>query len=703
MSYVRLDDTTSEIRLLTLLPRSFDHEVVRCRLETHSLAQLTRPYLDFLASPKNAHLSRRKAIREWLKLHCGSDVNHRVYHENPPSQFYRYVWGDYAALSYAWGDETQLATIRINGRPSRVTQNLERALRAFRDQEEFRSDMKLWVDAICINQDDLEERSQQIKRMRDIYGGALSVVSWLGTESGDSNTALDLLHNLAGFRRMNRGKELEKLLVENPGYLGTGCWLALERLMERTYWYRLWAIQEIVMGASSVTLRCGLSSIDWTSFADGVHLLQEHLWLVKDTLLFRDMQERKIKVQAWATKSLHLVYQDLATLCKREEESQSRLDFGRILDIAVTSNCKDPRDKVYGLIGLMESRIAAQLKPDYSLGPANVFAAAAKAFIQGYQNLEPLREGNPWGPTGCPSWSADWQWSGRVRWARIENQLDPPGWLSGFFPGTSDADGSDQRSVASPYHASRDTPYQVCFSSDGLILTCGGFVVDSISSLSAREFGYWRWDESSIDQTHPFKNMYGDNGQLTQALCRTLLLDRVWRGEKAGSRHSAVFHLPSTFTAAGPQFQGLGWDWLASQQHYYFRYREWRKANRHFWIGERMLDDFFTNDIPKNASEYDTTEAYTCFDRTCKKRRLMTTERGYIGWAPDDMYGTDIEQTRHGDLIAILFGCSTPIVVRPKGSHFQVLGEAYVHGMMEGEAMDFLEDGRAQHQTFTFC
>jgi hypothetical protein len=69
------------------------------------------------------------------------------------------------------------------------------------------------------------------------------------------------------------------------------------------------------------------------------------------------------------------------------------------------------------------------------------------------------------------------------------------------------------------------------------------------------------------------------------------------------------------------------------------------------------------------------------------------------------MYGKASEQTQVGDLIAIVFGCSTPLALRklPDGEQYQVLGEAYVQGLMDGEAMVELRRGRYKPTTFTFC
>lgn len=175
------------------------------------------------------------------------------------------------------------------------------------------------------------------------------------------------------------------------------------------------------MGASAVKIQCGKSSIEWTTFCDGIAVLEEHLWLVKDGLLRRDVNTGGPhgawgglpKATAWSTASIHLVYQDLSVLSQLEEIGGERLSFGRILDTANWAECLDPRDKVYGLVGLMKPDIGRQLHPDYTLHPMSVYANATKLFIQSNQSLDPIREGNPWGPTKCPTWVADWQWEGR--------------------------------------------------------------------------------------------------------------------------------------------------------------------------------------------------------------------------------------------------------------------------------------------------
>jgi Heterokaryon incompatibility protein (HET) len=93
----------------------------------------------------------------------------------------------YYALSYCWGDPSITAPMHIDGVEVQVTANLDVALRHFRAAEgelrDKRPQMRWWIDAICINQSDLDERSQQVQLMGDIYSGASRVVVWLGEEA----------------------------------------------------------------------------------------------------------------------------------------------------------------------------------------------------------------------------------------------------------------------------------------------------------------------------------------------------------------------------------------------------------------------------------------------------------------------------------------------------------------------------------------
>jgi hypothetical protein len=698
--YSPLDEDKEEIRLITFPRESRESGLVHCNLETVPLKPYSPEYQRYTTA-LNSRASKRRVLATWTRARCLSRLSANqdqdaMDNRIPVTEGYRFPWGDYAALSYVWGDENSTSKIVVNGRETRVTRNLEVALRALRKRPDFEAGYKLWVDALCINQKDYEERDRQICKMQNIYGNARAVIAWLGEEENESDKAINLIESLSNACGEGRGEELEARLNEEPDCLGNGGWLALHELMNRPYWTRLWIIQEIVLGSSRVVIRCGNSFIDWGIFCAGIRVLFNHLWMVKDWLLARELALRgSFDDPRWMTVSLHLVYKDLRVLSQYEEQGNNRLSFGRLLEIANSAHSRDIRDKVYGLVGMMDPAIAEQLAPDYMLDPSRIFADVAKAFILTDGNLEPLRESNPWGKTNAPSWAADWTWDGRLRYARTEVPVWGPFW-------TQDEPVQDAMARIS-YRASGKTPPEASFSNDNLHLTCRGFLIDKIAGLSARGAGYFSWLEESIVQPDYRRSVYGDYANTAKALYHALVLDRVGNGQTASDLHAAILSLPSTFQAADPQFRKLGWKWLTDQGGYYFRWETWRLANKKFWLGDRWLDDYFTDRIPDGASEYDYTEVYSCFDRTCKSRRFMTTSNGYLGWAPDNIYGSDEDQTREGDLISIIFGCSTPLVIRPYGKLFKVVGEAYVQGLMDGEAMKFLESGEYPIQDFTFC
>ena len=105
-----------------------------------------------------------------------------------------------SALSHTWGNPLDTREIFLetdNGRcvwSRQVTVNLEMALRGMRTSEGPRI---LWIDALCINQQDLREKSHDIRRMRRIYETAYEVVAWLGVAADDSDMAMDLTSQLA--------------------------------------------------------------------------------------------------------------------------------------------------------------------------------------------------------------------------------------------------------------------------------------------------------------------------------------------------------------------------------------------------------------------------------------------------------------------------------------------------------------------------
>jgi hypothetical protein len=142
----------------------------------------------------------------------------------------------YDALSYTWGDQDTREWIRVNGAYVEVQGNLWSALHHIRDRAHPKT---LWVDAICINQEDIKEKNRQIPLMAFIYRRARRVLVWLG-------------HH------------------QTPPESQIRSWLS--HLIHEEYWKRAWIIQEIGM-ASSIQVLSGRAPLPWDEF---VALLKKH-------------------------------------------------------------------------------------------------------------------------------------------------------------------------------------------------------------------------------------------------------------------------------------------------------------------------------------------------------------------------------------------------------------------------------------------
>jgi len=149
----------------------------------------------------------------------------------------------YEALSYTWGSLEQESSITCDGVPKRVTQNLFDALEYLRQQEAERI---MWIDAVCINQNSDQERTEQVGMMKDIYQKARHVVIWLGKETSEDKAAFELLNRFenvfAEHGLVNVGP-LSLPALGLPKMLDPS-WATLVRLFQRPWFRRIWVMQE---------------------------------------------------------------------------------------------------------------------------------------------------------------------------------------------------------------------------------------------------------------------------------------------------------------------------------------------------------------------------------------------------------------------------------------------------------------------------
>lgn len=197
-------------------------------------------------------ITQKKEIRllqiqqgDWASnIHC--TISHEVLsHVLPP----------YEAISYTWADETgdtyKKEAIWLNSKRFMVTANCERALRRARLKDRNRM---VWIDAICINQESVAERSHQVQLMAQIYARASAVLIYIGEARGRSTELLDILGN-----RRFTDSECETSVRHE------GLALSLSELLSRPYFWRVWVLQEIALARKAIMI-CGGTSISWSLF-----------------------------------------------------------------------------------------------------------------------------------------------------------------------------------------------------------------------------------------------------------------------------------------------------------------------------------------------------------------------------------------------------------------------------------------------------
>src|SRR3569833_3981206 len=182
--------------------------------------------------------------------------------------------GEYTCLSYTWGGREPRHTIQVDGHDFDVRADLFTALRRLRLPDRPR---RLWIDAICINQDDIPERDSQVAMMRHIFHNATDVIAWIGEDNGSQDQrAVDFVRALStraqGLITQKKGSS-KMIDAETAAWIGSitpwafvgSVWMDFISLIERPWFSRIWIVQEIVM-ARNTTVWCGRHQLDWMKF-----------------------------------------------------------------------------------------------------------------------------------------------------------------------------------------------------------------------------------------------------------------------------------------------------------------------------------------------------------------------------------------------------------------------------------------------------
>lgn len=517
----------------------------------------------------------------------------------------------YDAISYVWGDPGQTVQIFCNGHPKHITRNLHWALTRARRPAEPRF---LWADALCINQEDTDERSHQVAQMGHIYANARLVLACIGEdEDGGSKALASLLDDLNSIARRGPLQEIEKLSEDYR-------WDAVRTFLSMPWFSRLWVLQEVGLAREPLILY-GRAEFSYRGL----------LTAIKFSEIFAKFNRRLPLLR------IHREWSDWAST---EEQSTafSQYTLLDLFDHAALLSCKDPRDRVYALLAHPLCSCGALsvnfIEPDYRKPPLAVFQEVTELLLRtiDLRALSSVEHDLNTISQDAPSWVIRWDTG-----CTMNNICDRPGrfhasegdsfWhsSSSFCPqdGRLNLEGVFVGRVQMAFKIRLDPPnWLLKFESEKY----------GILSLEDLIEGLER------DRT---PSVYGT--QRIDALGLTLLARY-----HANEDPAKISQVLDTFDA----------------------YCNWRRIGS---AASSRAADYWNNT-----------------SLVCGGRALIFTEDGYYGLAP--------WITEPGDVCCVLLGSDVPFVFRTNETRLdegalKLVGECYLHGFMNGEALKFMRNG----------
>ncbi|KAK4155843.1 heterokaryon incompatibility protein-domain-containing protein [Chaetomidium leptoderma] len=276
-------------------------------------------------------------------------------------KFSRTATPSYTAVSYTWGIGEASELIYLNGQTFHVRLNLWSCLYYLGQVTNHAGWTHLWVDAICIDQSNDDERDAQVRRMDKTYGNAECVSVWLGLPK------LEVPDQIVFPRHRLPTKTLEVDAFDWCDHVGD--------LANRSYWSRFWVVQEFLLG-KNVMLYCGNAGMRWDDFRD---------------ILYNEAGVSgyipEFGAPGHATNSVVASYRALPLVRGRHVDKHPEYlqPFHDLIINHHRSECQDPRDRVFALLGLVTPRERDFLErffPDYSMSEEHVRIIALAHVMQ---------------------------------------------------------------------------------------------------------------------------------------------------------------------------------------------------------------------------------------------------------------------------------------------------------------------------------
>ncbi|KAI1457590.1 heterokaryon incompatibility protein-domain-containing protein [Annulohypoxylon moriforme] len=656
----------------------------------------------------------------------------------------------YAALSYVWGreeactgqiyllphnDELNLsnpeewASAMMNATPVAIRNNLFRALLRLRKYGPDSQPIAFWVDSICINQEDVVEKTYMLPKMVDIYRNARNVCIWLGEsdDDGRSDEAMGFISTTMDFAVLDhiaRDKSQARK------------WYALGELMRDRWFSRRWVVQEIAL-AREATVHCGGSIVRWSDFADAASLLITNQEIIKSLFDCSEWREGRNTLGDVDSFGASILLEATNNLFRRKSNGDIKKPIKTIESLVTslgTFDTGDQRDLIYSLVGIAKDtsyevwkhtpddypeKNPLAFKVDYCQSKLAVYNHFTQFCVLSSRSLDiicrpwamPLERG-----VILPSWIPllsnsefgvpEEIYSGRKNGEVLVGLAGSPNYEAS---GKAKFDGRFEPPDA-PKQASTGTEADTANLSstdEGWILVVKGFRLAKIEKVSPRNTGSVIFRESL--EMGGWKGFKRDTLSVPDPIWRTLVADRDQNGHVPPSwyQRACLRCLEVTDTLSngdlniGELLQGHS-DML---RQYLMRVRNvtW---NRLFFNATILnIKPGRTNEDNDKA---DMSEGYHVTDTLRAGRSLIFEDielldnEGIDSMEEDNegdsttSFGLCPPKTKVGDFICILYGCSVPVILRegPDGT-MELVGEAYVHGKMDGEALEEFQENSA--------
>jgi hypothetical protein len=471
--------------------------------------------------------------------------------------------------------------------------------------------------------------------MTRIYTNATSVAIWLGPEADDSKTAIRLLEEFAAHR--DRPDKIQKLIASQVGKPGMG---AIVSLFERDYWCRLWVVQE-VFNARTITVYCGSLKSPWHNYRLASYIFWRHK---ADIDYYFPGNTKEGSSPNQFSFSQVLVNNGPASL--PDVAALTELGDSSLLEVMRACRTKlaaDPRDKVFGILGILPDDIRSEFPVDYNLHVKEVYINVVDNVLSTTERLDIIRESIHFpihsSSVNFPSWVPDWT----------------------HVPGTTalQTETSASSNTLAEYRL-LDERRKLEISAIHLdTISTRGIAVGTFCTLADYVMAFLHWRAVLLGSY----DADGDedlNIRVQEAFCRTLSLGQV----------------PTEYNA--PQA------WLTVCYHVFAAL-----------IRERLprmpLDRELRSYIKANVNiqpEARRSFLQQHFATKMMSRCLCVTEEGHIGMGSGFM--------ALGDVVVVPLGCATPIILRPEGprGEYRYVGDVYIHGYMDGKAVEQWEHGQ---------